>query len=76
MKAVVIRIGKILDQFNSILELAAGLAAFIMMALLCFQVMMRYVFSNPIFGIDEAVVAIMVGILSTGRMDMQFWSLL
>ena len=72
MKAVVIRIGKILNQFNSILELAAGLAAFIMMALLCFQVMMRYVFSNPIFGIAEAVVAIMVWICAVGW-DTVYW---
>lgn len=66
MKKTMVVLGKWLDAFNNALELVAGLGAFLFMAILCFQVMMRYVFSNPIFGIDEAVVALMVWICSLG----------
>lgn len=66
MKAGIRKIGAILDCFNNALELLAGLSAFVMMAMLCFQVMMRYVFSNPIYGIDEAVIAIMVWVCAVG----------
>ena len=66
MKHAIKKIGVVLDRFNNGLELLAGLAAFAMMAMLCFQVMMRYVFSSPIFGIDEAVVAIMVWVCAIG----------
>jgi TRAP-type C4-dicarboxylate transport system permease small subunit len=66
MKQSIRTIGSWLDKFNNAMELVAGLGAFTFMMLLCFQVMMRYVFSNPIFGIDEAVVALMVWICSLG----------
>lgn len=49
-----------LDKFNRSLELVTGLVTFGFMMLLCFQVMMRYVFSRPIYGIDEAVTGLMI----------------
>ena len=72
MKHAIKKIGVALDRFNNGLELTVGLAAFVMMAMLCFQVMMRYIFSNPIYGIDEAVVAIMVWVCAIGW-DTVYW---
>ena len=60
MKKSLIRIGEKLNGFNCVLEAFTGLMVFVFMALLCFQVMMRYIFSNPIYGIDEFVVALMI----------------
>ncbi|MDT3843726.1 MAG: TRAP transporter small permease subunit [Bacillota bacterium] len=60
MKKILIKTGDILEKFNHGLELLTGFLLFAFMTLLCFQVMMRYVFSNPIYGIDELVVALMI----------------
>ena len=60
MKKDLIRIGKILTVFNDGLELVTGIVMFLFMALLCFQVAMRYIFNNPIYGVDETVVALMI----------------
>jgi TRAP-type C4-dicarboxylate transport system permease small subunit len=60
MKKDLIRIGKILTVFNDGLELVTGIVMFLFMALLCFRVAMRYIFNNPIYGVDETVVALMI----------------
>lgn len=60
MKNLLIKTGKELDRFNRLLELVTGIVTFGFMMLLCFQVMMRYVFSRPIYGIDEAVTGLMI----------------
>ncbi len=60
MKRLLEKIGAGLDKFNRALELVTGLVTFGFMMLLCFQVIMRYVFSRPIYGIDEAVTALMI----------------
>ena len=39
---------------------------FLFMGLLCFQVMMRFVFKHPIYGIDESVTALMIWSMSLG----------
>lgn len=66
MKRAVLKIGEGIDKFNNALELVAGIAAFAMMAMLCFQVLMRYAFKKPIYGIDELVIAIMVWVCAIG----------
>lgn len=60
MKNMLVKIGSGLDDFNRTLELVTGLVIFGFMMLLCFQVIMRYVFSRPIYGIDEVVTGLMI----------------
>lgn len=60
MKTLLEKTGRGLGAFNHVLELCTGVVTFGFMMLLCFQVMMRYVFSRPIYGIDEAVTALMI----------------
>ena len=66
MKEAIRKTGEVLEKFNNVLELIAGLTAFLFMVLLCFQVLMRYVFANPIYGIDEFVIALMIYLCAIG----------
>ena len=54
MKNTVRQIHKYLDRFISLLCDLTALITFVFLVSLFFQVMMRYVFNHPIYGIDEA----------------------
>lgn len=60
MKQTVLSIGKGIDRCVTVLKIFTGYQIFAFMCLLFFQVVMRFVFSNPIYGIDEAVTALMI----------------
>ena len=60
MKQTVLTVGKGIDKAVDVLKTFTGYVIFIFMALLCFQVAMRFVFRHPIYGIDEAVTALMI----------------
>lgn len=66
MKKAVRSVGKVMDRVFDYLELIIGYGVFIFMALLFFQVVMRFVFKHPIFGIDEAVTALMIWTMCIG----------
>lgn len=66
MKQAVDAVGSVLNKFIRALELFTGIVLFIFMALLFFQVVMRFVFNNPIYGIDEAVTALMIWSMCLG----------
>lgn len=80
MKKLIYSTEKVLNKVNSVMEVFTGYVIFAFMVLLFFQVVMRFVFKHPIYGIDEAVTALMicpcvlVGARFTGIMDMQSWS--
>lgn len=59
-------IGKAIGKVNDILEVFTGYVIFVFMVLLFFQVVMRFVFKRPIYGIDEAVVALMIWSMCLG----------
>ena len=60
MKKLIYSTEKVLNKVNSVMEVFTGYVIFVFMALLFFQVVMRFVFKHPIYGIDEAVTALMV----------------
>lgn len=60
MKHAILSIGRVLDKCIDILKTFTGYVIFLFMGLLFFQVVMRFVFSNPIYGIDEMVTALMI----------------
>lgn len=60
MKEFLRKVEHMLTAFNNGLELLTGLIIFVFMAMLCFQVFLRYIFKSPIYGIDEFVVAMMI----------------
>ena len=66
MKRAVIAVGKVLDRIFNILELITGYGVFIFMALLFFQVFMRFAVKRPIYGIDEAITALMIWTMCLG----------
>lgn len=66
MKKALLAIGKVINRFNSLLETLTGYVLFLFMALLFFQVIMRFIFNHPIYGIDEAVTALMIWTMCLG----------
>lgn len=66
MKQNILSVGKGIDRVIDLLKTFTGYTIFVFMALLCFQVIMRFVFKNPIYGIDEAVTALMIWSMSLG----------
>ncbi|MBQ8647966.1 MAG: TRAP transporter small permease subunit [Oscillospiraceae bacterium] len=60
MKQAIRSVGKVMDKANDLMKTFTGYVIFVFMALLFFQVVMRFVFSNPIYGIDEAVTGLMI----------------
>lgn len=66
MKKAMLAIGKVINRFNSLLETLTGYVLFLFMALLFFQVIMRFIFNHPIYGIDEAVTALMIWTMCLG----------
>lgn len=66
MKQTILTVGKGIDRAIDLLKTFTGYMIFLFMGLLCFQVMMRFVFKNPIYGIDEAVTALMIWSMSLG----------
>lgn len=66
MKEKILAIGKTLDKAVDILETITGYTVFLFMILLFVQVTMRFVFKRPIYGIDEAVTALMIWTMSIG----------
>lgn len=56
------RINILVDGIN----ILAGIAIGVFMGLLFFQVFMRFVFNNPIFGMDEMVTALMIWSMALG----------
>lgn len=59
-------VGKAIGKVNDVLEVFTGYAIFVFMLLLFLQVVMRFVFKRPIYGIDEAVVALMIWSMCLG----------
>ena len=66
MKQAILSVGKGIDKLIDLLKTFTGYVIFLFMGLLCFQVIMRFVFKNPIYGIDEAVTALMIWSMSLG----------
>lgn len=66
MKKAIDAVGQALNKAIRALELFTGIVLFIFMALLFFQVVMRFVFNSPIYGIDEAVTALMIWSMCMG----------
>ena len=60
MKQAVRSIGKAMDKAVDILEIFTGYILFVFMALLFIQVVMRFAFNRPIYGVDESVTALMI----------------
>lgn len=60
MKRAILAVGKGIDKAIDVLKTFTGYMIFLFMVLLFFQVVMRFVFKNPIYGIDEAVTALMI----------------
>lgn len=66
MKQAILSVGKGIDRAIDLLKTFTGYVIFLFMGLLCFQVMMRFVFKHPIYGIDESVTALMIWSMSLG----------
>lgn len=66
MKKTILAVGKMLDKIVGIVETITGFALFAFIALLFFQVIMRFVFNHPIYGIDESVTALMIWSMCIG----------
>ena len=66
MKQAVISAGRVLDRIFDLLELITGYGVFVFMALLFFQVVMRFVFKHPVYGVDESVTALMIWTMCLG----------
>lgn len=66
MKKLINSVGNVIGKVNSVVEVFTGYVIFLFMALLFFQVVMRFVFKHPIYGIDEAVVALMIWSMCLG----------
>lgn len=66
MKQMILSVGKGIDKAVDLLKTFTGYVIFVFMGLLCFQVIMRFVFKNPIYGIDESVTALMIWSMSLG----------
>ena len=60
MKSRLLEIGEKTGKVVDSLKTLTGYLVFLFMGLLFFQVIMRFVFKNPIYGIDEAVTALMI----------------
>lgn len=66
MKKSIDSIGKAMDKANSVVEVFTGYMIFAFMALLFLQVLMRFIFKHPIYGIDECVTALMIWSMCLG----------
>ena len=66
MKKSIYSIGKAMDKANSVVEVFTGYMIFAFMALLFLQVLMRFIFKHPIYGIDECVTAFMIWSMCLG----------
>jgi TRAP-type C4-dicarboxylate transport system permease small subunit len=66
MKKSIYSIGKAMDKANSVVEVFTGYMIFAFMALLFLQVLMRFIFKHPIYGIDECVTALMIWSMCLG----------
>lgn len=62
-----------MDKGISVLCDFTALLTAVFLSALFFQVMMRYVFNNPIYGIDEAVTAMMIWAMSLGFVEI-YWN--
>lgn len=66
MKQGIRSIGKVIDRVNKLMEVFTGYVIFTFMLLLFVQVGMRFILKHPIYGIDEAVVALMIWSMCLG----------
>ena len=66
MKKLIYSTEKVLNKVNSVMEVFTGYVIFAFMALLFFQVVMRFVFKHSLYGIDEAVTALMIWSMCLG----------
>lgn len=66
MKQSILAVGKGLEKGMNVLKVFTGYMIFLFMALLFLQVIMRFVFNSPIYGIDEAVTAMMIWSMCLG----------
>ncbi|AOT69841.1 TRAP transporter small permease [Geosporobacter ferrireducens] len=67
VKKVVKKIHNVVDQFIRVLSIITGYIVGIFMVILFFQVVLRFVFKNPIYGADELVIALMVWSMALGN---------
>lgn len=54
------------DKFVCFIYLLAGITTSLFLGILFVQVFMRYVFNNPIYGLDEMVIALMIWSMALG----------
>ena len=73
MEKTVRQIHKYLDRFVNLLCDLTALITLVFLVSLFFQVMMRYIFNHPIYGIDEAVTAMMIWAMSLGFVEI-YWN--
>ncbi|SHJ10330.1 TRAP-type C4-dicarboxylate transport system, small permease component [Dethiosulfatibacter aminovorans DSM 17477] len=66
MKKLIYLCESVLNRFINFLKTITGYAIFLFMALLFFQVCMRFIFNHPIYGIDEMVTFFMIWTMSMG----------
>lgn len=66
MKSSILKIGAGIDKTINLLKTFTGYMIFLMMATLFLQVVMRFIFNRPIYGLDEAVTGMMVWSMSLG----------
>lgn len=57
---------RVVDAVFAVLHTLSGIVTGLFLILLVIQVIMRYVFSYPIYGLDETVIAMMVWTMSIG----------
>lgn len=66
MKDYILKVGKAMDRVVRVMELVTAYGVFVFMFLLFLQVVMRFAFKRPIFGIDETVTALMIWTMCLG----------
>jgi TRAP-type C4-dicarboxylate transport system permease small subunit len=66
MKNAINLCGNFIDKIINIMKIVTGYGIFAFMALLFFQVCMRFIFNNPIYGIDETVTLLMIWTMAIG----------
>ncbi len=67
LKLAIKRIHKVIDRWMNVLTTFTGYIMGIFMLILFIQVIMRFVFKNPIYGADELVTALMIWTMALGN---------
>ncbi len=66
MKSVIRKIEKGINKFINLLSITASWIIALFMLLLFIQVVLRYLFNSPVYGLDELVTAMMIWSMSIG----------